>query len=226
MNKRAGNKGKSKSLADYAYQHIRADIMQGFLKPGDKLRLENLCERYEIGMSPLREALSRLCGDALVVNESQRGFWVATLSVDELEDIVKLTILLGEEALRRSLENGDDAWEERLTQAFDELKDIEERYDIGNMDPEIWGPANSRFHEALGGANDSPWLTKMLNMLYQQSDRYRMIAQVTTQIDSDTHEEHLAMYEAAMSRNTLKLCRISEQHQMHLVDNVRQILGK
>ena len=88
-----------KTLADRTYRQLRGDIVNGRLAAGSKLKLEGLAQDYEVGMSPLREALARLMGDLLVVSEGQRGFWVAPLSLDELDDVSRVRALIETEAL-------------------------------------------------------------------------------------------------------------------------------
>jgi DNA-binding GntR family transcriptional regulator len=100
-----------RTLADQAYRRLRHDIVSGRLAAGSKLRLEGLVGDYEIGMSPLREALARLVGDLLVVSEGQRGFWVAPLSLDELDDVSRVRGLIETEALGLAIRHGDADWE-------------------------------------------------------------------------------------------------------------------
>src|SRR6185369_8530624 len=64
------------SQIEDAYRRLRDDIISGALVPAEKLRIEHLRQRYGIGASALREALSRLVSDGLVECEAQRGYWV------------------------------------------------------------------------------------------------------------------------------------------------------
>src|SRR3546814_6327802 len=80
----------ARTLARQAYQRIRQDIVAGRLLPGSKLKLESLVQQYRIGMSPLREALARRVGDQPVNSLEQSGFWVAPLSLEELDDISRV----------------------------------------------------------------------------------------------------------------------------------------
>jgi len=65
------------TLASSVYDRLRGDILSGSLPPGEKLRTEALRSRYEVGNSPIREALNRLSADGLVTREDQKGFRVA-----------------------------------------------------------------------------------------------------------------------------------------------------
>jgi len=202
-----------KTLADYGYRRIRADILHGRIAAGVKLPLEKLSREYDIGMSPLREALTRLVGDALVVSEGQRGFWVAPLSLAEFHDITRVRNLLETEALQLSIQRGGREWEEAVSRAFEELSATEARMQAGGDDLlSQWEEHNRRFHEALISACDSPWLKRLLGQLYHQSERYRRISLVSSPADRCVKDEHHAIFEAAMQRQVLKTCRLMEFH--------------
>ena len=68
------------SIADQAYERIRADIVLARLRPGAKLRLERLADMYGASVSTLREILNRLSSEGLVLAEDQRGFQVMPVS--------------------------------------------------------------------------------------------------------------------------------------------------
>ena len=85
---------EAKTLTDRAYQLLRNDIIHGVLAPGSKLRIEQLKQSYQVGATPLREALYRLTADGFVAVQGQRGFRVADMSLEELEDITNLRVAL------------------------------------------------------------------------------------------------------------------------------------
>src|ERR1043166_1826005 len=65
---------ESSSVADIAYDRLRADMLVGALPPGMNLKLEGLRARYDVSINTLRETLSLLAADGLVEAEGQRGF--------------------------------------------------------------------------------------------------------------------------------------------------------
>lgn len=204
----------SKTLAGRAYNDIRRDIVDGVLPAGSKLRMEALCKQYDVGLTPLREALARLVGDAMVVTEGQRGFWVAPLSIEELTDISDVRCLIETEALTRSIENGDDAWVEELTVAFDKLTQVETSLGAEPDGDQMhqWEAANHKFHESLVSACGSPWLIKIRETMYRQAERYRHISLLTAYEDRCLHDEHEGIFHAAVNRQTLKAARLTELH--------------
>jgi DNA-binding GntR family transcriptional regulator len=108
-----------RTLIERTYGQLREDILDGKLVPGEKLLVEHLKARYEVGGGTVREALSRLVSEALVVAEGQRGFTVAAVSIDDLMDVTNVRVAIETEALRASVRNGDDFWRNRLRIAYD-----------------------------------------------------------------------------------------------------------
>lgn len=205
--------GPARTLAEGAYLKLRRDIIEGRLRPGEKLRVEHLKDHYAVGAGTLREALALLLSDALVVAEGQRGFRVAPISMEDLEDLTRTRILLETEALRSSIRHGDALWEERLHRAFEDLTRVENQ--LGNRaSPKVrrWETQNRNFHEALIAGYQSPWLRYMLGMLYRQSERYRRIALISRTQPRDVHAEHTAIYQAAIARDARSACAALELH--------------
>ena len=91
------------TLVDIALRRIREDILRGVHVAGSKLRVEDLRNKYDIGASPLREALSRLVSYGLVTSEGQKGFRVASISEKDIRDITSTRKLLEHAALKESL---------------------------------------------------------------------------------------------------------------------------
>src|ERR1700751_2802644 len=83
---------ESRTFAQAVQTQLAEDILNGRLAPGTRLRLQALCDSYQVSMSPLREALAGLTGRGLVVQEGQRGFSVATISSDDLRDVTETRI--------------------------------------------------------------------------------------------------------------------------------------
>jgi GntR family transcriptional regulator, carbon starvation induced regulator len=161
------------SLADRAYAKLRSDILEGVFEPGQPLRLEALKERYGLSFSPLREALTRLSADKLTVLSSLKGFRVAPVSLSEMWDLISTRILVETEALRRSIERGNDLWEASIVAAFHALSRSAQRIAEDPATHETLELRHSEFHASLIGACGSPSLLHIASQLYIQSERYR-----------------------------------------------------
>lgn len=213
---------ENKTLTDLAYRLLREDIVHGAFKPGDKLRIETLKRAYEMGATPLREALYRLSADGFVQVQGHRGFRVADMSPEELEEITDLRVLLEGMALTQSIRNSDDAWESRLVAAFHHLTKAENQ---AQPDIQEWESRNSEFHNALLSCCHSPWLLRFHEILYDQHKRYRNLARIDTHPDRrDVHAEHTAIFEAALERDTDALLEANEIHIRRTAEITSQIL--
>jgi DNA-binding GntR family transcriptional regulator len=200
----------SRTLIERSYEQLRDDIVEGRLEPGEKLRVEHLKARYEVGAGTLREAITRLVSDALVVAEGQRGFRVAPMAQADLEDLTQLRLHIEIHALRQSIRHGDAAWRAQLQQAYDELSEVEQP-----VRPERrlrWEQLNLRFHEALIAACNSPWTMKVLRLLGRHSERYRRYAIGLGDGSRDVHSEHRQIFEMAMSGQDARAALALEAH--------------
>src|SRR6478752_4003882 len=109
------------SPGEHAYERIRADIIFGRLRPGQRLVLDRMRADYGVGISTLREILSRLTPQGLVTAEGQRGFQVAACSEDDLRELAALRLMLESHALEQSFRFGDVEWEGRIVAAHHKL---------------------------------------------------------------------------------------------------------
>lgn len=206
---------QSKTLFESIYTRLRNDIIDGRLRPDSKLRIEELREKYEISASPLREALNRLAGEAFVNVVGQRGFRVAPVSTEDMQDITRMRIQLECAALAESIETGDDEWEANIVAAFHRLGKAE---DIRESDFPEWEKRNNAFHESLIAACSSPWLLRFRHILYEQHKRYRIISILAHDESRDIHKEHEAIKEAAINRDTKRACEETRKHIQRTAD--------
>ena len=209
----AQNELAPRTMTDSVYHRIREDIIQGKHAPETKLKIEQLKKTYSVGATPIREALSRLSSDGFVITEGQRGFKSAPISIKDLQDVTELRIMLESQALRKSIEQGDDDWESRVVAAFYQLTKAEKNKAADNLD--AWEQRNREFHEALISACTSDWLIRFYHVLYDQHKRYRNISITSSsKINSgrDLHAEHQRIYDAAISRDVETACSESENH--------------
>ena len=78
------------SAGDSGYRRIRSDIIFGILTPSGRLKLNSMKEDYGVSVSTLREILNRLASEGFVVAEGQRGFEVAPVSIQNLQELAQL----------------------------------------------------------------------------------------------------------------------------------------
>ena len=193
----AGRQTRASSIAST----LREEIISGALNPNAKLNLEQLRDRFEISLSPLREAISRLVAEGLVELEDQRGFRVAPVSVANLNEITLLRAELETLALSQSIANGDLDWEAAVTGAVYRLDRASKGAD--KDDPHLaWWDALSDFHTNLLGSPNLPQLYKYTRILRHQMDRYTKVLVVfDPKTCSLKAAEYKAIAEAAIARD-------------------------
>lgn len=194
-------------------ERLRSDILSVRFQPGEKLRFRELRARYGVGVSPLREALTRLTADGLVVLEDQRGFRVAPVSRADLEDVTRLRQQLETMALAQAIANGDEEWEVTVMAAFHRLSKLPEHApgDARAMNPQ-WARRHEEFHEALASACGSPRLLQFRKLLFDQSERYRRLSKVYGSHPRNVLGEHKAIMDAALSRDTSLATTLLSEH--------------
>ena len=205
-----------RTLIEHTYARLRDDIIEGRLPPDEKLRVEHLRQSYGVSAGTLREAITRLVSDALVVAEGQRGFRVAPIALQDLVDLTELRVHIEIDALRQSIRKGDDAWRSSVREVFEELSRYEQP--IRPEHRHEWELLNTRFHDALIGAHATPWAYKMLRMLARHGERYRRYSMRLPGSARDVHAEHTAIYEAAVSGKEARAALALEAHIRTTVD--------
>jgi DNA-binding GntR family transcriptional regulator len=199
------------SIADRAYGRIRADIVFGRLSPGARLRLDRLADVYGASVSTLREILSRLSSEGLVIAEGQRGFRVASVSPAGFEDVAAMRLLLETYALPLSFSAGDLEWESRVVAAHHKLAFMERRMLAGDQkDTELWKRYDREFHQSLIEACGSQTLLHLYGGVFDQYLRYQMVAVVFR--GEIAAEEHRTLLDCVLTRNADRACAVLTQH--------------
>lgn len=209
---------RTATLAEQAYVALKHDIMSGELAPGLPLRLEFLKNKYDLSFTPLREALNRLQSERLVESAALRGFRVAPLSVEEMRDAMSARTLIDCEALERSIDQGDDAWETAIVAALHALDLVSKRRASGEAPQPAYDEVEQRhlaLHRSLIAACHSRWLLDFSMALYIQTERYRrpMLMQTPRNaIKRDVSKEHHAIVDATLRRAKSEATALLAEH--------------
>jgi DNA-binding GntR family transcriptional regulator len=188
------------TIGEKAYRRVRTDIIFGRLTPGQKLKLERMKESYGASVSTLRELLSRLWSEGLIVAEGLRGFEVTPVSAANFRELAAMRLLLECHALVQSFAAGDMEWEGRVVSAHHKLSLMEKRMLAGDRpEPETWKRYDREFHHALISACGSKALLETHAAIYDKYLRYQIIAVVFR--GELAAREHLALMQHALKRD-------------------------
>lgn len=204
--------GDAPSISEFALRRLRADILSTELKPGMKLPFYLLTKVYGVGVSPLRDALARLSGDGLVVLHSQKGYWVAPVSVEDLRDVSETRRRIELMALDLALDRGDDAWRVRVRAAFDEFCTVKQR--VGDETPitEDWEWRHRALHLALLSACGSPTLLRFCEQVHDRFHRYRRLALPTRSFMGALADDHNDVMNAALGGDKARAIALLDRH--------------
>ena len=189
--------------ADDTYAAVRADILAGRLAPGERLRFPELADRYGVGVGVLREGLTRLTAEGLVRSQPHLGYEVTPISADALIELTEARIDIEGMALRRSLADGDTAWEADLIAKHHMLQSTPQ-YDP--EDParvsDHWTRVHSDFHQALLAGCANRRLLEIALSLRDAAELYRYWSQQTARHPNrNAAAEHQQLLELALARD-------------------------
>jgi GntR family carbon starvation induced transcriptional regulator len=200
----------ARTFAQAVQARLADDILSGRLAPGARLRLQSLCETYEVSMSPLREALAGLAGRRLVAQEGQRGFRVAAATLEDLRDVTETRIHIETLALRLSIEQGGDEWEAGILAAHHRLERRQRHNEL--LIDELWERLHRGYHMSLISACALPRLLEFYGTLTDNFDRYRRLAVLSAHRHPRPKAAHGAIVKAALSRDTARAIKLMTAH--------------
>jgi DNA-binding GntR family transcriptional regulator len=193
--------GKSTTRADAIHAQLRADILAGRLRPGQRLQFGDLGRRYEASIGVLREVLARLTEQGLVCAEPQLGFRVVSLSADDLIQLTEARVAIETILLRQAIEHGGLEWESTVLAAHHTLARTP-TLDAEGRASAAWLSAHDRYHEALLEAGPNRRLRAIADSVRAADQLYRAWADSLPQTDeNDIVREHRQILDAVLARD-------------------------
>jgi DNA-binding GntR family transcriptional regulator len=160
--------GVPATAQQHAVESLRAMIVSGALRPGQRVNQDQIAESVGLSVAPVREALRVLEQEGQVTYRPRRGYFVTELRVEDLEEIYELRRLLEERAARRALPTLDEDALERIALAARDCYDAATADDvIGELE------ANRRFHFAILASPDQPHTMRHIRLLWESTEAYR-----------------------------------------------------
>ena len=218
------------SLAERAYRRLRGEILHGRLMPGERLRAADLQGRFQLGLTPIREALMRLSSENLVEAEANRGSRVSEATPAEFADLMATRRLIERACLTQSILRGDAVWEARIVAAMHLLSRTPLPRTADDQEAaEAWEARHRQFHAALVSACGSDWQLRIWNMLADHSERYRKIRllrhrEARAEV-RDVNAEHGEIMSAALARETARAAMLMDEHLRRTEISVARLLS-
>ncbi len=194
-------------LADIAYNQLRRDILSCRLMPGSMITEAELMESYQIGKSSCRVALARLCHEHLVVSRPRKGYHIAPVTVQDVEEIFTLRAQLEPLAARLAV-GRVDIEQLRLLEAACRVElpaPLPERIDV-------FMNANKRFHLAIAVASGNTHLIRTLSGLMDEMSRLVALGFNVQKTKPEIKNDHNAMIQAFIDQDAKRVELIARRH--------------
>lgn len=203
-----------------ASEALRAAILEGELRPGQRVNQEAWAERIGVSLIPIREALGQLAGEGLVTHRPRRGYVVTELDLDELEEVYRLRRLLETDALLRGVPRATQADVTALRVAAAACRAC-----IQGGDVVAALEANRRFHARLHALSGSGTLVRLIDQLWDRTEAYRAIYYSLPGESEEADAAHAVIVEAVAERDASAAVAAQDAHRQRALAGLRRVLA-
>jgi GntR family transcriptional regulator, rspAB operon transcriptional repressor len=160
------------SVKNLIYKELRRSIIMGHRQPGSRLIVKDISKNYKTSITPVRDALQMLSQDGLVTIKPRSGYYVASLSLKELRDLLDLRRILELAAIEKAVL--------RITsEQMEALRNVHGGY-TGEDDTsyERYTEENRKFHYLIAVASGNLALAEALGHLHDRLARFMVVQQI------------------------------------------------
>ena len=192
---------RTKAVA--VYDELSTRILDGTMEPGSTVNQEALAAALGVSITPLREALRKLEAEGLVVLEAHRTLTVAPLSAHEVRELYAVRLQLDPFAAGQASTNAPP-------EAVDRIEALARRDAEVTMRGRL--RANREFHRAIYRSSGNATLAELLDRLWDQTDRYRLLAVQDERHERTAEREHRQIAAAIRSRQVDLVTELMRAH--------------
>jgi len=191
------------NVQDAVVDGIRDMILKGHLKPGDRLRQDELASTFGVSTMPIREALRQLQAEGLVIFRPRRGATVARLSVSEYEEIYRIREELEILACRWAAEDFERIPVDRLRVLLGEIEEAEANFDDVHRRMQLV----REFFFIIFEASQKEHLLRILSSLWDLTQQYRRYFSSVPEIVPQRLANYRDVYRACEAKDPERLIR-------------------
>lgn len=186
---------------------IREAIINGVLKPRERLMEIQLADELGVSRTPIREAFRKLELEGFIVMVPRKGAYVADISFKDIADVFEIRAALEGLASALAAERITDEELEEMERLL-----VEKAEAIGNNDMERLVEVDTKFHEAIYRASRNQRLFTIINNLREQIQRFRTQSLSYPGRMKQSLDEHRSIVEAIQSRDTALARQVAQEH--------------
>lgn len=157
------------SISEAVTDTLRSAILNGQLKPGQKLPQAEIAEQLGVSRIPLRDALRRLEVEGLVLMDDRRGARVAEVSMEELDEIFQMRILLEPTCAEAAVGKLTDEEADRLIKLLVTMDETDTAEPLHAMS------ARRDFYQELYSMSGRPRITETILLLRDHVSRFHVL---------------------------------------------------
>ena len=196
---------QKRTLVSQIYEYLRGCIVNLSLKPGEKIDVKQLAQKFSVSQTPIREALHKLTEQGLVVSKPYVGYFVVRLTPVDIEELFDLRKALEMLALKYVFDSVDEELLRELRRRVNELT-LKKRLDAileetRKLDEDL------HLNLLIRGTNNK-WLTKVANGVI---DLIKLTTRLSVNPEA-AHEEHREILEAIAERDLRRAAAALEAH--------------
>ncbi|MFC9359103.1 GntR family transcriptional regulator [Rhodococcus sp. NPDC057014] len=207
--------GNPITRASAVHKQMRSDIFAGRLTPGERLKFQPLCKRYQTSVGAAREALTLLVTEGLVQSQPNVGYTVTTLSLDDLNDLTEARVELECLALSKAIAHADHRWEADVVASHHLLLRTPFATASDPWHTDEWATAHNDFHFALISQCPNRRILRIARGLREEAGLYQRWSETVRQSTRDIDAEHRAIMDAALARDADTAVGLLKDHLEH-----------
>jgi DNA-binding GntR family transcriptional regulator len=193
--------------SEAVYTELRQAILHGALRPGARLREEELARRLHVSRTPIREAIGRLEAEGLAIALPRRGLAVAEVTPEHVMEIYIVREMLEGAASRLAAKNVTPLEAAQLEELLGQLRDAATRDDTSATEA-----LNRRFHSLIYRASKNRLIQRILDGLWDDLGRFGVTTFAYPGRKKEVLEEHRAITEAILAGNEAEAERFTRAH--------------
>jgi DNA-binding GntR family transcriptional regulator len=202
-------------LVDQIAASIRDDILNGRLRPGQRIMVAVLAKELGVSHIPVREAIRRLEAESLISTVPRRSTVVADVRLEELHEVYDLRRLIEGDTVLRAVPAYTDEDLATIDLAMQRLWAADPR----DLEGDFWA-AHKAFHWAVLAPAVDPWRQRLIGQLWQSAERYHRMFTLVFGSITDAQADHRHLAEAAHRRDPQEMHRLLATHLHRTEDTV------
>jgi DNA-binding GntR family transcriptional regulator len=208
------------TIRDQVYQILKDEICNGYYEPGHWLQENELAQRLQVSRSPVREALRQLTRDGLVRDVPNKGVFVKEFSIQDIEEVFDLRIMMESYALLRAREDRIQENKDRLLELLDEM---DRTHAAG--DQKAYINTDIPFHHLLIELCGNSFLRKSYNDVYSMIKQFCIYSLIDTERFDNSMSEHRQIVSCLLAGQLEEAEKVNRLHLELTKTKVAQMLA-